>query len=348
MLFTESVRKAVSLGLCRRKPFALYIMPDSDLVNFIASSEVCTYNDRVGDGFYINTFNNSFGLPVFIPAEMNAEEATVLFSQSDSGPVPDIEPCRMSTDRQWYIEHTGHVISDLSREGGKAVLSRIICGPSADIDWIETVERYFGAYKSTFRYIYYTPQTGAWVGASPEILLSRKEGSDSIATMALAGTRSVEIGEWDAKNSEEHNYVVNYIVDVLRHLGISPEVCDAENVRFGSIEHLCHRINADYSGNMIDVANALSPTPALAGLPLVRAMEHISYAEPHKRHCYGGYVGCRNFEGEFIYVNLRCVHFSVERFCIYAGGGITGKSSPEMEWLETEAKSEFLRRELIR
>ena len=88
--------------------------------------------------------------------------------------------------------------------------------------------------------------------------------------MALAGTLRDNTSEWDEKNIEEHDYVTRFILDVFASLGIEAAVSGAEDVRFGSIRHLCHRITAHYSGPIIPLLNALSPTPALFRLSSCR------------------------------------------------------------------------------
>lgn len=343
-MFSGRIKKALGLALKKNEAFALYIMPDDDKVHFLASKEVCRYEESNENGFFINSFNNSYGMPVLIADELSLDDAIDYFNESEIKPAPDVKPFESSTDKSIYIERTSDVIAGLRNEGGKAVISRVICGDATSMNWIDVVQKYFSKYKSTFRYIYNTPVTGMWFGASPEILVKREVLTDVIQTMALAGTRKCSEYDWDDKNIEEHDFVTRYIVSTLKSLGLEPQVGMAENVRFGSIEHLCHRIIAKYDGPIITVANALSPTPALAGFPLDRALEYIEYAELHPRRCYGGYVGCRNGYGEYIYVNLRCCHFNNQRYCIYAGGGITGKSDASLEWMETDVKSEFLRK----
>lgn len=343
-MFSDEIKKALGLALRKNDAFALYIMPDDDKVHFLASKEVYRYDESNVNGFFINSFNNSYGKPVLIADELSLNDAIAYFTESEIKPASDVKPFESGTDKSIYIERTSDVIACLRDEGGKAVISRAICGDAKSVDWINVVQKYFSKYKSTFRYIYNTPVTGMWFGASPEILVKREALTDEIQTMALAGTRKCSEDDWDDKNIEEHNFVTKYIVSTLKSSGLEPYVGTAENVKFGSIEHLCHRIIAKYNGPIITVANALSPTPALAGFPLNRALEYIEYAEQHPRHCYGGYIGCRNADGEYIYVNLRCCHFNNQRYCIYAGGGITGKSNASLEWMETEAKSEFLRK----
>jgi isochorismate synthase len=79
----------------------------------------------------------------------------------------------------------------------------------------------------------------------------------------------------------------------------------------------------------------LSPTPAVLGYPSKDALTDIERFEVHPRFCYSGFVGTCDKKGYHFYVNLRCAHFSQDRVCAYAGGGLTAKSNPNDEWNET-------------
>lgn len=342
-MFSEDTLTALNLCLKKRIPFALYILPGQQTPRFLACRAVGTCSiDDTSNGFLINAFNNEYGLPVIIRDELSERDIVDCAMSMPESSLPEIHPYEISTVREEYIELTNKVIYRLKIDGGKSVISRVICGDASRLNIAGIIQDYFDAFRSTFRYVYYSPRTGAWMGASPEILVERNSGDSHISTMSLAGTRKRADASWDDKNMEEHDYVTNYIVDVLKSLGLNPKVGMPENIGFGSIEHLCHRIQAECNLPLVKVANALSPTPALAGFPLEKALEHICFAEKHPRRCYGGYVGCSDESGTHIYVNLRCMHFSENKFCIYAGGGITRKSDAESEWNETAAKSSVL------
>ena len=206
--------------------------------------------------------------------------------------VPMVEPWAISTSRDSYSGNLQRLIDRLKASGGKTVYSRTICGDGRGIAWSGVADSYFEAFPATFRYIYYTPETGSWLGASPELLLRRAAGSDVVETMALAGTRSDESRcGWDNKNIKEHDFVTKYISDTLARIGDSVVTGESHDVAYGAIRHLCHRISAHYGGDFIEALNALSPTPALAGFPVSEAMENIERYESHRRGCYGGYVG---------------------------------------------------------
>ncbi|MGM9861451.1 MAG: chorismate-binding protein [Muribaculaceae bacterium] len=248
-----------------------------------------------------------------------------------------------STLRSDYIPAVNAVIDGLKERGGKSVISRTTCGSAIGIDWAAVAMRYFERYPATMRYLYFTPLTGYWLGASPE-LLYRGDGHSHIDTMALAGTRQRCIGDWDMKNVHEHRFVVDYITSVLSDAGLNVTVNDMQTLDYGIIQHLLTRISAagHYAGHAA-ILDKLSPTPALAGYPLDAARRDIHSAERHSRRCYSGYVAVGGADGSLeAYVNLRCVNFDRHRWCIYTGGGITAESTAEDEWRESEVKAAVL------
>jgi isochorismate synthase len=250
-----------------------------------------------------------------------------------------------STSPAQHAEHVAMLSAHhAAKGGGKTVYARRISNAGAHVDWAAVADEYFRAFPQTFRFIFATPSDGCWLGATPELLLQRKAGSGKLTTMALAGTLRNDTDRWDAKNIEEHNYVTRFIVDTFARFGIKAEVSPAEDVRFGAIRHLCHRISAEYSGPIVPLLNALSPTPALSGFPREEALDMIGRVES-PRSLYGGYVGINSADGICAYVNLRSMCFNPDGgYCIYSGGGITSQSDTADEWLETEAKSAVLRR----
>lgn len=253
----------------------------------------------------------------------------------------EVEP--YSTLRDDYLSAVGAVIAGLKTRGGKSVISRTTCGSAVGIDWAAVAMRYFERYPSTMRYLYFTPQTGYWLGASPE-LLYRGDGRGHVDTMALAGTRRSCAGAWDIKNVHEHRIVVDYIAAVLAECGLNVTVSDMETLDYGIIQHLLTRISASghYDGHAA-ILDRLSPTPALAGYPLDAARRDIRSAERHSRRCYSGYVAVGGDDTRLeAYVNLRCVNFDRHRWCIYTGGGITAESTADDEWRESEVKAAVL------
>lgn len=338
MMFSTKIAEAAGYCLANGINFALYAMPGSNEVTFIADDGAqCDVEEREMKGFFINTFLNRLPRPILIRPRLDCNSVISLKNTPASGYL-NAQINKMSTPREKYLLDIKNLADTLKRKGGKTVISRVICGSAGHIDWITVGARYFTAYPATFRFMYHTPETGSWIGATPEILLSRDNATSTITTMSLAGTRMRSDKPWDCKNRAEHDFVTDYIVNIFQSEGIEPHTHEAENVAYGDIEHLCHRITAHYEGKIFPLLHRLSPTPALAGVPVDSALRHIATYESHDRGCYGGYVGVCDNDGLHAFVNLRSVRFDGGDYCIYAGGGITAASSPESEWEETEAK----------
>jgi len=248
---------------------------------------------------------------------------------------------RESTIREKYCEAVGKIIASHTPDSGKTVVSRAICRHLPQTDWAEAARLLFARTPDAFRYVAYTPATGAWMGATPE-LLADIDGQ-RLRTMALAGTRT-DRSPWDEKNLREHAMVADFIADTLRAAGARVDTGTRSTLVSGPVEHLHTPIEAELApGTDIDaLLDALSPTPAVAGLPRDKALGQIAACEAHPRRLYAGYIDVADADGRRrCYVNLRCMNFDPAGgdVCLYAGGGITALSDPASEWNEASAKA---------
>lgn len=325
--------------------FALYCMPGCDRPVFIADFG----DNAVADDSPCFIVSPWFGAPsdtYRIVGRATASEITEKMPDSASAAMP--RPWAVSTGREQYIDLCESLIDRLRERGGKTVFSRVICGETNDADWMRIAVDYFSLHPEAFRYLYYTPQHGAWLGASPEILLEYDRKTDTFATMALAGTRPLEdcAMQWTGKNLAEQAVVRDYIADTLYDLGLQPHVGKTETLTTGNIQHLLTRITGRCEGvEPTAILSALNPTPALCGWPRETALEEIIEYERHPRRCYGGYVCVGHGDSLSAYVNLRCVNFDVDgHWCMYVGGGIMADSDASDEWNETCHKAALLHR----
>ncbi|MDE7444005.1 MAG: chorismate-binding protein, partial [Muribaculaceae bacterium] len=246
-----------------------------------------------------------------------------------------------------YAKGFNHIVDSLKTAGGKTVLSRVIrLEAERGVDWTRIIDNLFDrADINTFRFVYYTLETGVWLGASPELLL-KEDASGVVSTMALAGTRPVGVSDWDDKNRSEHQMVVEHIVDCFKRSGLDPEVSAEQTVTHGKLQHLRHEIIArTIAPDCFDaLLSALNPTPALAGWPVDESLMRIATAEKQPRYCYGGYISLMLPDGSRVaYVNLRSCYVSGQNFYLYCGGGLTAQSQLESEWDETTLKSTAMR-----
>lgn len=314
-------------------PFALFAAPGEKSFTFFANPT----GKIAENSFIVAPWLSKFKDAIRIYDECNAEN--ILSSNYRYEYIGDTYS--ESTDKEEYINNLKSLIKRLKGTGNKVVISRVITGSSADLDYIKLTALRFASYADTFRFLYFTPQTGAWLGTTPEILFDYDKVNSTFKTMSLAGTRNkYEEKCWDTKNVIEQNIVAKYISEILKANSIPFSISRAEDINFFPVCHICDIFNGSISPQkVVRLIDALNPTPALGGFPLNNALTEISAIERHPRKCYGGYIGVNNKSKLLLHVNLRSMNFDKKAYCIYTGGGITENSVAEQEWAETKNKS---------
>jgi isochorismate synthase len=199
------------------------------------------------------------------------------------------------------------------------------------------------SYTHSYVYLFHTPETGAWMGCTPEILLKGENGRWN--TVALAGSRLLRPEAlpdgWDDKNRTEQRLVAAYVRAQLRAFGIRPVESGPYTVRAGGLAHLKtgFHFRLPDTARLGDLLKCLHPTPAVSGLPKEEARRFILANEGYARRYYSGFAGWLAPEGTTaLYVNLRCMNIRACSLRLYAGGGLLPASVMEDEWLETEYK----------
>jgi len=194
-----------------------------------------------------------------------------------------------------------------------------------------------------------SPETGTWLGATPELLVSVSD--NKFKTVALAGTLpySPEINlksvAWTQKEIEEQALVCRYVINCFKKIRLREyEEHGPKTTIAGNVMHL----KTDYEVDMLAtnfpqlgsvMLKLLHPTSAVCGMPLENALAFLKEHEGYDREFYSGYLGPVNVKKEStIYVNLRCLQLFKDTVRIYAGAGVTADSVSELEWNETEMK----------
>lgn len=193
----------------------------------------------------------------------------------------------------------------------------------------------------------------ALVGASPEILLSRRGTTVTCRPLAGSAPRrsdpDADRAEGVAllassKNLAEHAFVVHWIRDVLAPLCTDLVVPSSpELTRTGELWHLASPIRGelrDASVGSLELATLLHPTPAVCGTPTDRALATIREIEGDRRF-YGGAVGWCDADGDGDWVvAIRCAEIDAAGTgaIAWAGGGIVSASDPDEELDETTTK----------
>ena len=232
----------------------------------------------------------------------------------------------------------------------KAVIARdLIITSNKEFDIYTILLRLRDRYRSSYRFIF-----EGFLGASPELLVS--VDGETVSSHPLAGTTSrtgdPKVDDLLAqelinstKNQLEHRIVIDMVHDTLlpwcSYLDWQPE---PSIVEIANVAHLGTEISGRLSEprpTVLELAYALSPTPALGGHPREIALQHIKRVEGFDRGRYGGAVGYFNAGGDGCFaVAIRCaeINNSDRTAHLFAGGGIVGDSDPLNELAETEAK----------
>lgn len=230
----------------------------------------------------------------------------------------------------------------------KVILSREIAYQSDAKNYISLLfQQLCAQYPGTFVYLLSTPETGIWMGASPELLLKKQHGT--LETMSLAGTRQLDEmdpAQWNAKELEEQNVVSTYIDRLLDQAGVGNYKKNGPIIaKAGLVTHLRTTYlfsDEGIKGKLGEFLKNLHPTPALGGEPKEAALELIKKVETHPRLLYGGFIGPVNSNNINLFVNIRCMKIDDKQVKIYTGGGLTASSDLVQEWNETILKSQTL------
>lgn len=196
-----------------------------------------------------------------------------------------------------------------------------------------------------------TVSHATFLGASPERLISLRDGEVLAASLAGSRPRGADAAE-DArlgdellasrKDRAEHEIVRRMLTGALR------EVCDRVNapaaprlLKLSNVQHLYTPVTARARAGqtVLDLVGRLHPTPAVGGMPRQEAMELIRRREGLDRGWYAGPVGWvdRRGGGEFV-VGIRSALLRSSGAMLFAGCGIMPDSDPEMEHVESDWK----------
>lgn len=290
-------------------------------------------------GFVIAPFEISEDTPlVLIPAEGTEQKEQRLLPVplpfASSGNTASNEPSSV------YAEDFAR-FSLAVRNGqfGKLVLSRTEECPLPDgLDADALFFRACHAFPRAMVMLFSTPLTGAWLVASPEILIDYQ--APYFCTMALAGTmpHSDGLPKWSEKNQREQHVVEQYISDTLVPLADRIIKDGPRTVQAGNLLHLRtdFRFVPRHDVSLGQLLQSLHPTPAVCGLPKAEALDFIRHNETSARRYYTGFAGPLALRGEtHLYVTLRCLELTEGKAILHAGGGIMPDSVLEDEWRET-------------
>ena len=191
-----------------------------------------------------------------------------------------------------------------------------------------------------------------FIGASPETLVSVRDGSVTARVLAGSAARGLDANTdleaasalaTSTKDQDEHEFAVQNVLSSLRQH--SPTVTASETPFTLKLPNLWH-LASDVEGSLIDGSSSLDlltslhPTAAVAGTPTADAVAVIEDLEPFDRGRYAGPVGWVGADGDGEWaIALRCAQVSADgRVTAWAGAGIVIDSDPEHELVETRMK----------
>lgn len=193
---------------------------------------------------------------------------------------------------------------------------------------------------------------GTLVGASPELLLSRRglqvrsnplAGSAARVREPLADAQRSQALLLSAKDLHEHQLVADAVAQGLRpHCKVLEVPAAPSLIHTETMWHLSSDIRGELASpeaSALFLASCLHPTPAVCGYPSDQALALIRQIEPFNRGFYSGMVGWCDAEGngEWV-VTLRCALVQGQHMRLFAGAGVVAESQPASELAETSAK----------
>src|SRR5690625_881857 len=251
-LFLEKLQQAI----LDKSPFALLRKPNEKLVRLI-----------VNDGSELNSI-------VF-----HSFDSTIEKEISDANPL-FIDQHRFNFDFDIDLEQYG-ANEDLAQSENDATIQETIKSNQApgiskvgsgrrkvvdnqSYNLLKSYKNLMDQHATALVFLWMNPSKEVWMGATPELLLS-KSGSQ-IKTVSLAATKRPE-DEWTEKEIDEQQIVTDFILDCISDTE-NQKVIGPETVRAGKFEHLKTYISAEITEDypLENLLANLHPTPALCGM----------------------------------------------------------------------------------
>ncbi|RBA28284.1 chorismate-binding protein [Flavobacterium tibetense] len=337
--------KEIQALLAKENPFVCYIKPNETKWNLLIQNndEIIPFSGQ--SGFVFAPFDA--GLKVVIPIT-EADLSTGILEEIKANKSINLDVLVTNQKEAFEQLVTNGIQAITNGNFEKVVLSRKI-EITKEITIIETFQNLISSYPTAFRYLFFHPKVGIWLGATPEQLVKIKD--NRFETMALAGTQLYsENVIWETKEIEEQQFVTNYILAKVKNKANMVKVSEFQTVKAGNLAHLQSLISGELTSDFqaLELIESLHPTPAVCGLPKENAIDFISKNEGYDRKYYTGFLGEFQMNNQTdLFVNLRCLEVEKNTTNIYVGCGITKDSIPEKEFIETENKSMTMRNILV-
>ena len=188
-----------------------------------------------------------------------------------------------------------------------------------------------------------------FIGCTPERLFKRNH--QLIETEALAGTcpRGETIEQetlfsrqllQDSKLLLENTLVKEFLLAQLAEVGADIQLGSKYVIKLKHVQHIKQQIVATLISGVTDLQllELLHPTPAVNGVPRIKASQEILAIEENTRGWYSGAIGIiSKYQSDFA-VAIRSALIEGQQATLYAGAGIVQGSCAEQEWQELNDK----------
>jgi len=308
---------------------------------------VCHQGDVISS--QMDDINKNKGF-LFMPFDLNEDgyflipkitTETKFHLQVNNNKIHEVSLKDFSSKKNSYIKLINETIDNInSSELEKVVCSSVFNVKLNSKSCIEYFKKLIQLNHDAFCYLFYHPEIGIWIGASPEKLLNLN--NDVVTTFALAATKKEMNQSWTDKEFREQKIVEEQIVTDLERGCTNIEIGALQTVKAGNLYHLKSIIKAQTKKSSSDIIKLLHPTPAIAGTPKNKAIGYINKMENYNRSFYTGFMGLFEKNSCDIYVNIRCAKMIDDNLTIYVGGGITKDSNALDEWNEIVNKSQTM------
>lgn len=257
-----------------------------------------------------------------------------------------------------YVETVSSALQRIERgELEKVVLGRVLELTFGErVDGAEWLRRFYAQNSGGYVFAIDLAEPGEpmhkLMGASPELLLQKRGGE--VFTNPLAGSRprgrNPSEDEENArtllgseKDHREHALVIDAVAEALRpycrELSVPPRPSLLSTPTMWHLSTSIHGTLRDPRCMSIELAQALHPTPAVAGHPRAQATALIAQLEGASRGPFAGAVGHCDARGDGEWaVTLRCAEVMEQSARLFAGAGVVAGSDPWSELDETGAK----------
>jgi isochorismate synthase len=333
----------------QKLPYVLFCKPNSDqIVGLFQKNDHLYFLETFEEKGFVFAPFDADEIP-YIPIEYSdvyvetVKKSNYFFDDKTSN-------MNRSVGKDFFEELVAKALKSIqNKEFQKVVLSRKEEITILNFDVETILKKMIQQYSNAFKYCFFHPKIGTWIGATPEQFL--KTDGNVFKTVALAGTQLATSSKniaWQNKEEVEQQLVTDFIVQSLEELVKEITISTPYSEKAGNVWHIKTDISATLKSKKIlkKVIASLHPTPAVCGLPKHSAKNFIRENEGYNREYYSGFLGELNIDlvtfktlQTDLFVNLRCMKIIKDKAQLFMGCGITKDSNPEAEYLETVNKS---------